>query len=1027
MQLGRLQVAGVLAACATLTPVGHPSRSSTGVVVESVKTSQGASVAGLAPGDLVSEWQCGSGKPVIVDNPLQFDVLLIERYGCGATVRLQGERASRTMTWDLSQMESGIEVGPIFRDSELTANYRTAADLHRSGDFDKAELAWRQVLRDAGQSRLLAAWCLVRLARLATSAKRVEAAEGLFGEALARMPPSEKKLRAATLLRWGNIDYFRNDWIAAEKRFLAGLDELGHHKQTSLVAASLWNALAAVARKRGDLAKAEEHTLRELDLTEKLAPQSNGMAVALTNLASVAIKRGQLGRAEEFLRRDFDITNSVVPNGLDSAKSLSNLGALAFLRGDLDRAESYFEKSLSIRNLLHPNEIESAVCLHNLGAIASRRDELDSALTLFARAKAIREAKDKGSLETADSAAALARVHIKRGRYAEAAIALQQALSIRSTLSPGSLAIAHALEIAGDLARHQRRFATARKNLIRAQSIVQTLAPGSQDEAQILLSRARLERDAGRTRPALRFYGDALRAIEAQASRLGGTDRVRALFRAGVRPYYLELVEMLLAQSMVDSAFAVAEKSRSQTLLEALRSAQVNMGEALGPDMAARKARLQLELSEKLETRLRLVTRPEGGEALVKLNAEIRDVADRIDDLESENRSRTPRYRSIATPEVVDVGFVQRELLDEQTALVEYTLGDDFSYVFVITKSSVAVKRLPGRARIEALSRSLYRALTTRTDYLESATGLTRLILGPIAKLVVGKRRLVVVADGALQYVPFAALPAPGTARPLLITHEIAALPSASALRELRQAATARPVAPKDLAIFADPVFSDQDERLTGAPAPKASARLVRVRSMSRGEKLDRLVFTAEEARAILSVAPAGLSATGFDANLANAKDPSLAQYRVIHFATHGQWDSVVPESSGLVFSLVDRNGKPQNGLLAVADIFRLRLPVELIVLSGCETGLGKEIHSEGLVGLTRAFMHAGATRVMASLWEVDDYATSRLMEKFYRHLYFGKQSPPAALRQAQLELAAESRTADPYYWAAFQIQGEWR
>ena len=157
------------------------------------------------------------------------------------------------------------------------------------------------------------------------------------------------------------------------------------------------------------------------------------------------------------------------------------------------------------------------------------------------------------------------------------------------------------------------------------------------------------------------------------------------------------------------------------------------------------------------------------------------------------------------------------------------------------------------------------------------------------------------------------------------------------------------------------------------------------------------------------------------------AVSPELAQYRIIHFATHGLADSKRPELSGLVLSMVDRKGNPQDGFLGLEDIYNLKLPVDMVVLSGCQTALGREITGEGLISMTRGFMYAGASRVVASLWNVDDLATSELMAEFYRAMERDKMRPAAALRKAQIALWKQKSWHSPYYWAAFQIQGEWR
>jgi len=192
---------------------------------------------------------------------------------------------------------------------------------------------------------------------------------------------------------------------------------------------------------------------------------------------------------------------------------------------------------------------------------------------------------------------------------------------------------------------------------------------------------------------------------------------------------------------------------------------------------------------------------------------------------------------------------------------------------------------------------------------------------------------------------------------------------------------------------------------------------------------LPRLRFSRQEADAIMSVVPpgAGKKAVDFEASRATATSAELSQYRIVHFATHGLLDSVHPELSGLVFSMVDKSGRTQNGFLELQDIYNLNLPAELVVLSACETGLGKQISGEGLVGLTRGFMYAGANRVVASLWKVSDAGTATLMTGFYTAMEREHMSPAAALRSAQIRMWKQQRWRDPYYWAAFQIQGEWK
>jgi CHAT domain-containing protein len=366
---------------------------------------------------------------------------------------------------------------------------------------------------------------------------------------------------------------------------------------------------------------------------------------------------------------------------------------------------------------------------------------------------------------------------------------------------------------------------------------------------------------------------------------------------------------------------------------------------------------------------------------------------------------------------------------------------------------------LPAAPQIESAARRLYQLLTARQvldatqskkhqtpaemdrAYWEQAEALSATILGPVASQL-GHQRLIIVAGGALQYVPFAALPVPGVRSPggvwtpLMIDHEILSLPSMSVLAELRaQIADRKPRQGKALAVLADPVFSADDQRVRKKavrksgqvePAPPQFVRATRDLIDDTG-RVSRLPFTRREAQRISAFAPDATVSLDFEANRAAAMNPELGNHRIVHFATHGILNSENPELSGIVLSLVDAEGKAQNGFLGLRDLYNLKFPADLVVLSACQTGLGRDVKGEGLVGLTRGFMYAGAARIVASLWKVNDLATSELMARFYESMLANGLEPAQALRFAQKSMWQSKRWRSPYYWAAFLIQGEWK
>ncbi len=329
-------------------------------------------------------------------------------------------------------------------------------------------------------------------------------------------------------------------------------------------------------------------------------------------------------------------------------------------------------------------------------------------------------------------------------------------------------------------------------------------------------------------------------------------------------------------------------------------------------------------------------------------------------------------------------------------------------------------------------------------QFIQQAQALSRMLLGPATSQLAAKR-LVIVAPGVLAYLPFASLPVAEDHLPLVATHEIVNLPSASVLSAVRHETEGRKPASKTIAVLADPVFERSDPRVgRGVARAKAAAETTlavtaensvltqairNVNPSSTRAGLSRLAFSRQEADAIFAFASrqTGFKATDFNASRATAISQQLADYRILHFATHGLLNNEHPELSGLVFSLVDETGRAEDGFLRLHEVFNLKLNADLVVLSACETGLGKEIKGEGLIGLTRGFMYAGAPRVVTSLWNVDDLATAELMRLFYRGMLQESLRPAAALRAAQYELSRQKRWSSPYFWAGFVLQGDWR
>jgi CHAT domain-containing protein len=541
--------------------------------------------------------------------------------------------------------------------------------------------------------------------------------------------------------------------------------------------------------------------------------------------------------------------------------------------------------------------------------------------------------------------------------------------------------------------------------------------------------RGRAEHHLGDLTAGIAHLQSAILEIERIRSQLSSADQ-RATFVGMTRMFFDALVDALADRYLRDGdeasaaeALSEVERARARSLLDRLAEARVDLRRGADPQLIAEESARRGELRDALGAHLRLVSQEAESEQVAAAARQVESLTAELDRLSVRLRLASPAYAELTQPRPLDLASIRERVLDDHTVLLEYSLQEPRSYLWVATRRTLQLHVLPSGARIEALVRRAYGGWSVRTpladDARAAAVELAQTVLGPAADAL-GDLRLLVVPDGALVSLPFSALPDPrAPAQPLLVRNEIVSAPSASVVAALRAPGRARRAPSSTLAVLADPVFTQDDARLARARSTAAAAP----------SGLGRLAFSRREARAIGALVRPGQRHVllDLDASRDRALGPEVAGARLVHFATHGYFDPSHARQSGLVFSLVDRRRRPRAGLLSTADAFNLELSADLVVLSGCRTGLGEEIRGEGLLGLTRAFMYAGAPRVVASLWTVDDAATATLMARFYRGLLVHGERPAEALRAAQLALRSESRFAHPYYWAAFELQGDWR
>lgn len=556
-----------------------------------------------------------------------------------------------------------------------------------------------------------------------------------------------------------------------------------------------------------------------------------------------------------------------------------------------------------------------------------------------------------------------------------------------------------------------------------------------------------------------------------------------ASYSSSTHHYYAEHIALLLklharepAAGYDIQAFQTSERAHARALLESLSSAGNNPRNDAPAELTEREASLQKEIDRVTGERAKVArTAPSAAKdaSLRELDNELRRLTAQADQLQGNIRASNPRFAALSRPQPLSPAEIRRQLLSPDSLLLEYFVAEDRLYLFALTSEgdhALQIVDIPDKAAIEKAAEffqrkkfesagELQRRFSYQNpDFAKTVHFLSDKLLAPVKPLL-QKRKIWIVSDGDLQRIPFAALPDPrktssamstgpghGAARrspitPLIVEHELATLPSASTVSWLRNVVATRPPATGGIAVIADPVFAADDERVKSAaprpePAPVTIAQLLRAPDLDQALRdlsgvadagaLTRLPASRDEAQAIARLAPErSRVAVDFEANRQMVMNGGLSDYRYLHFATHAYVNDVFPGLSWLALSQVDRKGQEQPGYLRLNDIYQLRLNADLVTLGACRTGLGKQLRGEGMIGLTRGFFYAGAPRVVVSLWDVPDRETAQLMQSFYRNLLKQKLPVSEALRQAQLEMWKRARSNEPFFWAAFSLQGD--
>jgi CHAT domain-containing protein/tetratricopeptide (TPR) repeat protein len=762
--------------------------------------------------------------------------------------------------------------------------------------------------------------------------------------------------------------------------------------------------------KMEDWERAAEGHEQALPILERLGDRY-GWAARANDLAMLRVRQERVHGALDLYSRAVEVWREL-NRRRELATTFLNLGALYESLGESRLALHHYQSALQLAQE-SPDPHLRAVLLTKLGDVLLDLEGPEVALEKYREALKLRRLRHdvRGEAVTLNS---IGRAQLKADRPREALQAFRQAEEIFRRQGGGrdQAMVLNALGFVYERLGYPGR---AREQFGRALEA----APEDRHVREIArFGLARVARAEGRLTEAQRSVEESLEIVESIRQQVWSPD-LRWSYHALKQERYAFLISLLAERHRREpgrghdsAAFAVSERARAQSLLDLLST----LDNSPGPEELRRLDDLGRRINARHLQVGDVASRGILDSELTGLLADFRQAKGAADD-------GTAR----PAPPVLSLAEVQGSFLDEDTLLLAYFLGEERSFLWAVTSSAARfVSDLPGRATIEAAARKVHARMTEshhetgEAAARHAAARLSQMILAPVADLL-GRRRLVVVASGALQIVPFAALPVPGgeeaqdggEPRPLMLEHEIGNLPSVSVLAALRSKLAGRRPPRGFLAVVSDPVTEAGDERL-------------REVSTDRGKPgLRRLPYTGREAEAILALAGSRpvLAASGFEANRDLVRSGKLSDYRILHFATHGLFNDLYPELSALALSSFDPSGRPIDGHLRAYEVSDLELEADLVVLSACRTA---QVSGEGMVGLTQGFLHAGAPRLVVSLWEVNDRATGELMKRFYAALLIDGLSPAQALRKAQISLWSEPRWRAPYYWAGFAVQGEW-
>ena len=755
--------------------------------------------------------------------------------------------------------------------------------------------------------------------------------------------------------------------------------------------------------------KAEKLFADDLDYAEK-ASLFNGIAKVYESFGEWKLAMSYRIRAFELFQKEDHLYGQLA--------TLPDLAKLSYLTEDFSSSENYLLKGEKLASKIKDN-FYLALVYEQFGNLYLKKDEFEKSLTYFQKSLSSFQAKSQK----------------------------------RQT--------SRVLKKIGQIYKNQSDIAAARQYFLESLELNKQVKDKF-DEADTLYHLAQIDHLENKEMNALFSMQSSINVTESFYADILNS-KLKSTYISNVfdrYKFYINLLMKMHKQSPNENyaieALQAAEKARARSMLENLSLSEANFTKDADAETVKREKEIRVLLNAKADKLTDLLSGNAGKAETEKLDNEINELKHELEELKATLKRNSPIYSAIKNPAPFDVTEFQKNVLDENSLLLEFSFGKEESYLWLVGKNELSSYVLPPREQIESRIENLRELLATREmkqdetieDYQARVSEAENIydyeskqlsdeLFGQIADRL-SNNRLIIVPDGKLHYFPIAALPFPNSTgnEPILLTNEIIYEPSAAMLALLMQNGKNSSAAPKNLIVFSDPIFSSQDARIAAVAeiesAIQPETNLLMTEKSRFAESLTSLVrlnASRDEADAIVEIIGDAESnaLSGAAAARERALDASIADYKIIHFATHGLINEDRPELSGIVLSQIDENGQSRNGVVRLQDIYAMNLSADAVVLSACSTGIGKEVKGEGLMSLNNAFLQVGAKSVVSSLWKIDDYAARELMKNFYRELSSGTVTTAEALRRAQINLRRNPQYQSPFYWAAFTVQGDFQ